>query len=58
MARNTSSSVSRPKRLISSAGVSSAMMRPFSSMMTRVARRSTSAMLCEASTSVARCSLQ
>ena len=53
MARNTSSRLARPKRLISSAGVSSAMMRPFSSMMTRSASRSTSAMLCEASTMVA-----
>ena len=53
MARNTSSRLARPKRLISSAGVSSAMMRPFSSMITRSARRSTSAMLCEASTTVA-----
>src|SRR5262249_11478128 len=54
MARKTSSSVLRPKRAIRSLGVSSAITRPFSSMITRSAKRSTSAMLWEAKTTVAR----
>src|SRR5262249_49909965 len=58
MASNTSSRLVRRKRWISSGGVSSAITRPRSNMMTRSASRSTSAILWEASTTVARRSAQ
>src|SRR5690242_7440345 len=51
--RNTSSKVFRPKVAISVLGVSSSMMRPASSRMTRSASRSTSVILWEASSNVA-----